>query len=339
MTMRHLLRLRTCELKQGLSSASGEVCVPRSGARPTYSGEAEPARAPGGLTRRFTAVLAFSVAIVAGAHLVATERATEGSVPGFSLLPPSNCDLTPDARRCRVSGPKEWSGTERDFIRQTLRRLAVQDLVQGLLVGAHENGFSGLRRYANDTQQDPALGPVPAFNPGFVFYSAKEIGITDAFFATEGVRDPISDYLFGDLVLIHELVHAFDNRKGSTEHGFTTMTGWALRDNRWEYVNRVSYSAYLGVYADTLTLYATGRYGEARTRDRSFATSLSFPMPTIQSLASPDESFADILAHLIVDPRAATYLKPRVVEWFEANVFPALREKAAQFKPVDYDLE
>jgi hypothetical protein len=85
------------------------------------------------------------------------------------------------------------------------------------------------------------------------------------------------------------------------------------------------------VYADTLTLYATGRYGEARKRDRSFATSMKVPLPTIQALASPDETFADILAHLILDDRAGAYLEPHVVRWFEADVFPALREKALRF--------
>jgi hypothetical protein len=284
-------------------------------------------------------VLALIAAATWAAHPFARgEAAPSAVVSGFSLLPPVKCDETPDVRGCLIARPKEWSADDRLVLHDSMRRILARELVQGLLVGAQENGFQGLRRYSTDTKHDPTQGPVAAFNPGFVLFTARVIGITDAFFQTESVRDPISDYRFGDLILVHELVHAFDDRRGSTERAFTSLTGWVFKDNRWVYSNQVSYSAYLGVYADTLTLQATGRFGEAWTRDRSFATSMTFPLPTIQSLASPGESFADILAHLIVDSRATTYLKPEVVAWFEGNVFPGLKEKSRQFRAADYDL-
>jgi hypothetical protein len=274
--------------------------------------------------------LAFLAALASATETLIGQTATVPDIPAFSLLPAANCGEAGDVRRCEVAQPKEWTADERLSMQAAIRRLATDPLVRGLVVGAQDNGYRGLRRYANDTQ-DSTTGVVPAFNPGFVSYSLKVIGITDAFFQTEHVRDPISDYRFGDLVLIHELVHAYDNRDGSSKREFTAATGWVSKDDRWLYTNRVDYSTYLGVYADTLTLYATGRYGEARQRDRSFATSMKVPLPTIQGLASPDETFADILAHLILDSRAATYLEPQVVRWFEANVFPALREKAQRF--------
>lgn len=261
-----------------------------------------------------------------------------GPGPDFSLLPAATCREGPAARQCQVAGPKEWSAAERQLVQVSMRRLATNELIQGLLVAARENGYAGFQRYSTDTKQDPSFGTVPMFNPGFVRYDAKVIGITDAYFQTENVRDSISDYRFGDLILIHELAHAFDDRKSSAEQGFTTVAGWVFRNSRWEYAKRVSFTDYLGVYAETLTLYADGRYREAWTRDRSFATSLTFPVPTIQSLVSPDESFADILAHLIVDTRATTYLQPELVAWFERNVFPVLTEKARRFRATEYDL-
>lgn len=275
------------------------------------------------------ATVVLLVIVVAVSSLTARSAAFRGR--GFALLPPAPCRTAPDAKRCEVAAPKEWSDAERQLMRATIRRLTSDTLVRGLLIGAQENGYQGLRRYTNDTQDNAAQGVVPAFNPGFVFYSSKVIGITDAFFATADVRDPLSGYRFGDLVLVHELVHAYDNRRGSRDEGFTSAAGWVFENDRWRYRNRVDYSSYLSVYADTLTLYATGQYDEARRRDRAFATALRFPLPTIQALASPDETFADILAHLIVDPRATTYLDARIVGWFENWVFPVLREKATQF--------
>jgi len=287
---------------------------------------------------KICALAVLGAAALAGHILVADVGTATRTLPGFSLLPAAKCDQSRNVRQCLVARPKEWSAEDRGAIQDAMRRLTAHELVRGILVGAKENGYAGLQRFSTYAEQDPARGPVATFNPGFVLYASKVIGITDAFFQTAAVRDPISDYRFGDLILVHELVHAFDNGRGSSEPGFTVVAGWVFKDNRWQYANRVSFSEYLGVYAATLTLNASGRYGEAWARDRSFATSMTFPLPTIQALASPDESFADILAHLIIDSRASTYLKPEVVGWFEKNVFPALRAKAGNFAPADFDL-
>ena len=284
-------------------------------------------------------LLAVVVAAVSVGHLLARESAPmDANVAGFALLPAAKCAEASDPAQCLVAGPKEWSADERIVIQETLRRIAAHELVQGILVGAHENGYTGLRRYSTDTKHDPISGRRPKFSPGFVLYSSRVIGITDAFFQTADLTDPISGYRFGDLILLHELIHAFDDRKESSDVGFTSVSGWVFRNDRWEYSHPVSVSGYSGVFAESLTLYGRGRYDEARTRDRSFATSLTFPVPTIQSLASPGESFADILAHLIVDTRATTYLKPDVVTWFEGKVFPVLFDKGRRFRPADYDL-
>jgi hypothetical protein len=282
----------------------------------------------------FVTLLAASVC---AGYPAASARTTDASGGlEFSLLPSAKCDEAADIRQCLVSGPKDWSPSERLVMQAAMGRLLANELVQGLVVGARENGYTGLRRYSTDTKKDATYGTVPKFSPGFIHYGSKVIGITDLFFDTERFRDPISDYRFGDLMLLHELVHAFDDRKGSNALGFTSVSGWVLRNDRWAYVNPVGISEYNGVYAETLALYARGNYGEAWTRSRSFATSMTFPLPTIQSLATPGESFADILAHLLIDSRAATYLKPQVVAWFESNVFPTLRENARRFRAADY---
>jgi hypothetical protein len=272
--------------------------------------------------------LFFAVAVAVASVIPSLASQSLGFEAAFPLLPASKCDDVPDVRQCHVAGPKDWTAEERLQVEESLQRLAANELVRGILVRAHENGYRGLRRYSTDTRRDPTHGPVPKFSPGFVLFAAKVIGITDAFFQTSDLRDPIADYRFGDFILLHELIHAFDDRKASIEPAFVSATGWVFRNNRWEYTNPVSLSAYNGVFAETVTLYARGRYTDAWTKDRSFATSMSFPLPTIQSLATPGESFADILAHLILDPTATSYLKPSVVEWFHTQVFPALQRDA-----------
>jgi hypothetical protein len=280
-------------------------------------------------------ILALALAAGCASQLRADQLAAGASATSFALLPAERCDQAFDVRLCEVADPKPWSAGERPLIEDSLRRLAANELVQGLLVAAQDNGYEGLRRFATDTQPDAALGRVAKFSPGFVIYRSKVIAITDAFFATRDVVDTVSGYRFGDLILVHELVHAFDDRKTSAEAGFPSVAGWTFQNSRWEYTRPFNWSAYSGVFSDASRLYAGGRYDEAWARDRSFAMSLAFPLPTIQSLATPAESFADILAHLIVDPKAPGYLHPELVQWFERKMFPLLREKARRFVAAD----
>jgi hypothetical protein len=286
-------------------------------------------------------VAALLTSLSASSHAAGLPAVTTGSTAattgpvGLDLLAPVKCETTQDVQRCLVARPKEWSPAEHEAMTEALQRLASNELVRGILVGLRDNGYAGLRRYATATKRDPVQGRVAMFSPGFVLYIAKDIGITDAFFQTQSVTDPISGYRYGDLILLHELVHAYDDGKVSSREEFTSVTGWWYGDSRWKYGNPVDVPSYRTVFAQTLMSYARGEYRDAWSRDRYFATAMTVPLPTIQSLVSPDESFADILAHLILDERAATYLKPAVVEWFEEEVFPALREKAQRFATLE----
>jgi hypothetical protein len=257
--------------------------------------------------------------------LIVALTASLGMVPDLALLPPAVCVETADVRQCEVARPNPWTDAERTTIASALARLSELEVFRGILDRVAANGFRGLQRYASDTQRTRAGEITTKFGPGFVLYASKSIGITDAFFELADLRDPRGGYRVGDLVLLHELIHAFDDRSRSTAREFTSLTGWAFANGRWEYRNRVSISGYNGVFADTLTLYARGRYLEAWTRDRAFATSLTDALPRLQSFASPAESFADVLAHLMLDPTAREYLSPPLVDWFERRVFPELR--------------
>lgn len=250
------------------------------------------------------------------------------AAPQFALHPPARCADAVDRAQCEAATPKAWTNEEQRVVNDVLERLTANELARGVLTAAHASGYTGLERYRSDTQRNGAGTYVTKFGPAFVLFGPKIVGITDAFFELADLRDPIGGYRLGDLVLLHEFAHAYDSQSLSTQEEFTSITGWKSIKGRWEYTNRVSISEYNGVYAETLTLYARGRPLEAWTRDRSFATKMRFPLPRIQALATPGESFADILAHLILDPEAPTYLPAPVVKWFEQRVYPALRDHA-----------
>jgi hypothetical protein len=197
-------------------------------------------------------VLALGIAAIAASSPVTRSYAWY-SPPGLAFLPPAKCDEAPDARQCLVAGPKDWREEERRIVEDALQRLTSHELVRGILVRARENGYGGVRRYASDTRREASGTHVTKFSPGFVLYNSRVVGITDAFFVTADLRDPLSGYRFGDLILLHELIHAFDDRKLSTGPEFTSLTGWVFRNNRWVYTNPVGLSEYNGVFAETLT--------------------------------------------------------------------------------------
>ena len=265
---------------------------------------------------------------IAAAWMAAVWLAASAGSADLGFLPAARCADAADVDQCKAARPKEWTADEIQAIRSTLQRLQRHELVPGILAGALANGYRGLQRYGTDTQRDADGSYETKFGPGFVLFDANVIGITDAFFDLAEVRDPIGGYRVGDLVLLHELIHAFDDRRQSHLSDFVALTGWTRENGRWQYKNRVSLSGYNGIYADTLTMYARGRYEEAWARDRRFATALAVPVPRIQSLVDPGESFADILSHLILDPTARDYLPAPVVAWVEGVVFPGLRTKA-----------
>jgi hypothetical protein len=262
----------------------------------------------------------YAIAALIGAALLA---------PELPMLPPARCAAAADTAHCEAAQPKSWTDDERITMRAAIERLSANELARGIVAGAVANGYRGLHRYVTDTQRHVNGGYETKFGPGFVLYAAKVIGVTDAYFWLAEMRDPRAGYRVADVVLLHELIHAYDDRERSIDREFTALAGWKFENGRWAYQNRVSWSAYNGVYAETLTLYARARYADAWERDRTFATSLAFPLPRIQSLVTPAEAFADILSHLILDPTSRDYLAPSMVEWFERRVFPALRKQGA----------
>src|SRR5687768_11196208 len=111
-------------------------------------------------------VTLLAAAVCAG-HPSATERTADASrALEFSLLPSAKCDEASDVRQCLVAGPKDWSPNERLVMQDAMRRLLANELVQGLVVGARDNGYTGLRRYSTDTKKDATYGTVPKFSPG-----------------------------------------------------------------------------------------------------------------------------------------------------------------------------
>src|ERR687893_73175 len=96
--------------------------------------------------RRLLVVVAASA--LGAQTLVGEARLADKGAAPFSLLPPARCESAVDVRQCLVAQPKEWNADERRTLRATVQRLIDHELIRGILVGARDNGYAGLRRYA-----------------------------------------------------------------------------------------------------------------------------------------------------------------------------------------------
>jgi hypothetical protein len=74
-------------------------------------------------------------------------------------------------------------------------------------------------------------------------------------------------------------------------------------------------------YGDAITRVPAGNRVELWRTSRSFALQMRpVRIPSMQSLQSPGEAFADIGSHLILDRRARRYLPKQIVAYFDKHV-------------------
>ena len=68
---------------------------------------------------------------------------------------------------------------------------------------------------------------------------------------------------------------------------------------------------------------------DVSTLNRSLALKLRpTRVPSIRATRTPAEAFAEIGAHLVLDPKARTYLPADIVAYFDRQIFVAARPAA-----------
>jgi hypothetical protein len=160
--------------------------------------------------------------------------------------------------------------------------------------------------------------------------------VCDRFFRQDGLRDrhsgPIG-YRLQTEIIAHELFHVVDRlgmRFSRAGNEFTDLVGlrpFPRRPGFWIPKGITAHEAAENTRA-RLRIDQLAKTDEAAAIDASRTYARAFRLksfPTQLAMRSPEEAFAEIGAHLLLDPTARHYLAPAVVTYFDERVFPSLR--------------
>jgi hypothetical protein len=238
---------------------------------------------------------------------------------GFTLSPGS-CGAT--QRRCGLQGPKNWTAEEVKSLEKAIDEILGHPDGQRVVTGAQQRGASELRRYAiavsNTLEAEPgiAAGRVRGATwSGIQFYDAgmDSLDARDQFSGKPG-------YLLLAGALLHECFHAVDEL--SKEPEFAKLAGFRSAGATWRFAFSEQDFALLTRFREYVRTQRIVDLADEWRLSRRFALSMRpIRVPTARSTDNPAEAFASIGAHLILDPKARTYLPREVVGYFDTKVF------------------
>lgn len=274
-------------------------------------------------------VCASSAAICAEIPLttaLAHPTGAQYSVHGGFTFAPGGCEL--GQADCDLRKAKQWAADEIDVVKEAIDDIATAPYGKAILNRCQQRGFRTLRRYAFGGTRDSQGAVVPLPGPEAQLHRDRfvtTIDINDPFFLKRGFRDTAGSspgYRLVAQVLLHECLHAVDDLSGSSE--FLAVVGFTKGGTRWRFaVETAADASVLTQFSDQFAkLGRSGDWERIWRINRSLALQMRpVRVPTMGSIRSPAEAFAEIGSHLVLDGRARGYLLPAVVTFFEKHVF------------------
>ena len=241
---------------------------------------------------------------------------------GF-IIAPGRCDA--GATDCELRKPKPWTAGEIDTLKGAIDEIVARPMGKLIIDRAQRRGFLTLERYAfaginpESGAPYPPPGPTAALRP--YLYT---IDIYDPYFAKPRRRDPFSGkpgYLDAARLLLHECFHAVDNLSRTDE--FRKLAGFMRAGSAFTFAagNEADVHALTEFAKYFNSLESPGDWERLWRANRSLALGMKpVRVPTMGSIRSPAEAFAEIGSHLILDPRARTYLPRETVAYFDERV-------------------
>jgi hypothetical protein len=227
---------------------------------------------------------------------------------------------------CGTRGPKAWNDEEASLVSAALDAIAAKPLGRLVLDRAALQGLTTLRRFTSGAASRPkdplGIGSAAQFDRAS---AAHALDIHDPYFSYRGVRDGFSGrpgYLVTAETLLHEYFHVLDDGKGSL--AMARLAGFSLSGSRWRFsmVTTEDALVYSRASAAAERARAGDRSVDVLALNRSLALKLRpTRVPSLYATYSPAEAFAEIGAHLVLDPNARTYLPGDIVAYFDREVF------------------
>jgi hypothetical protein len=227
------------------------------------------------------------------------------------------------ARDCQSRGPKAWTDDEASLVSAALNAIAARPIGRLVLDRVALHGVTTLRRFSTGApdQKDIRSASAAQFDRR---PPAHAIDIHDLYFTYRGVRDRFSGrpgYLLTAEILLHECFHVLDEGKDSL--AMAGLAGFSRSGTGWHF--SILTAEDVVVFNSLSAAIARGQ-GDDQTLNRSLALKLRpTRVPSIRATRSPVEAFAEIGAHLVLDPNARLYLPADIVAYLDRAVFVPVR--------------
>lgn len=232
------------------------------------------------------------------------------------------CNHTfPNFSFCSAAGFKPWSQEEKSQVINLIDSLPQKQL-KHFFKTIQEKGITKLHRASHSTRWVPnhserRVDFVREDRQAAIWVNpvTKVVGFSDTFFKKESVVDPYTGLERKVFVILHELAHVFDlaGRYSSTGT-FLNILNWSYREGNWS-PRGVSALEVKNYFSVILELARDKNLQEAYSLDRNLGHSYGYP--TLYSMTSFQESFAELLAYSVLDPDAKDYLPKKILDYFD----------------------
>lgn len=260
--------------------------------------------------------------------LILTILLASGSARAFEFVGGKTCGPTQklDASFCKMAEPKPWTAAELNEVQDLAFLITHSSRLSCFVSKVSSHGFAKVFRYtygAYRLHEHEAYVRADRFAM-WVYGPDLSINIADRFFAIRLKNDPVSGYPIKQMIFMHELVHAFDvDLTLAMGREFLQLVGFEPNVNGSWHLRNVDSSEIDAQVRAWLSLNTQGREAEGYRAMRTYAMARGYP--SAYAMTNPVEMFAELAAHLAFDPLAERYMDPRVVTWFDRNVFTCPR--------------
>ena len=231
-------------------------------------------------------------------------------------------DSFPHHSFCTAVGFKPWSEVEKNEIKYLIDSLPVAKLENFFKV-IHEKGTVKFHRVNHSSTWVPnnkerRVEFVRDHRQAAIWVNpvTKVVGFSNSFFNKEQVVDSYTGVDRKKFVILHELAHVFDLAWAYSSHkAFLDILNWSYREGAWSPLGHSALKIKTH-FSEILKISKNESLQKAYAMDRRLGRSYGYP--SLYSMLSVQESFAELLAYSVLDPSADEYLSLEILNYFEA---------------------
>jgi hypothetical protein len=221
---------------------------------------------------------------------------------------------------------RPWTDAEELDVSATLEHLFTQYPLRAFFGRVFYSGHIRMLRAQHYVSYDPVLGA--RVENGYAMYNPDYGGVLffDALFSqnTEAINTPGPES-FRTYAILHELAHVVDGPdfRYSKDREFLRLTGWRRRQGMpgqpTTYFHPLAETdVYRTIKEQIERLVKQDRRAEAYQLSHTWARFNK--LPTRYALTDPQETFAETLSYMILDPNSDRYIPQELRQWFQQKV-------------------